>query len=79
MSVFIKLDMYIKIRVKDENDIVVIAKFCGMSPCQVFALNRIEYLEDIAGREFFVKIELPVLVRDVGKYYVIENGRILKS
>jgi len=69
--------MYIKTIIKQIEDVVTLAKFCGMSPCQILAMNKMTYDEKIYGREVTVKVSLPNLIREVPRHYVVREGRIV--
>jgi len=69
--------MYIRVKVKDGEDIVVLSKFAGVAPCQILTMNGIMYMDEIVDREVVVKVSLPSLVREVGGYYVVKGDKIV--
>jgi hypothetical protein len=68
--------MYAKIRFGGVGDLVQIAKFCGMAPCQILTMNKAANESDLVGKEITIKVELAALVREVGDYYVEKDGNI---
>jgi len=74
--------MYIKVKVNNEEDILVLAEFTGMAPCQILTMNKITSLDKIEnyalGSDVTVKISLPSLVRNIGMRWIVRAGRIVK-
>ena len=69
--------MYVKVRVKDSEDIIMLSKFAGVAPCQILTSNGIGNIDEIKNKEIAVKVSLPKLVREVGVYYVVDkSGKI---
>ncbi|MCL2569690.1 MAG: hypothetical protein FWE16_00610 [Firmicutes bacterium] len=66
--------MYAKIKFNQIGDLVQISQFSGSAPCQILSLNSAKCEEDLVGREIQVRIVTAKLVREVGSYYVVENG-----
>ncbi|MCL2756212.1 MAG: hypothetical protein FWE45_04155 [Firmicutes bacterium] len=68
--------MYVKIKFQKTGELVNIAKFSGMAPCQILNLNKATIEEDLVGQEILVKMNSIALRREVGWYWQLKDGKI---
>ena len=71
--------MYVKVKFERVGELIKISEFSGMAPCQILRLNKATKEDELIGKEILVNVNIVALQREVGWYWKLDNGKILKQ
>jgi hypothetical protein len=70
--------MFAKTLFDGSMSVVELAKFCGVAPCMILAVNKCREHE-LVGRTIDLPISTPVMIREINWLYKVgEDGRLVK-
>jgi len=68
--------MTVCVKLSKLGDLIELCRLSGSAPCQILATNKARTEEELVGRDVYVDLRVPALLRPIGAYYTNNGGKI---